>query len=140
MVDEKPAIRNSSGKFKKGVSGNPNGRPKIPQEFKDIVKANTVKAINTLVNIMDDASAKEADRIKAAEIVIDRAYGKAAQPIMGDKEKARYKANRDLILARRRELYAINPSIQFYNRQKRHKRKTLERIQHTLKTGKPLRN
>lgn len=86
MATDNPGNRSKTGKFNKGVSGNPNGRPKTPQEFKDIVRANTVKAINTLITIMDDPDAKDADRIKASELIIDRAYGKAAQPIVGDNE------------------------------------------------------
>jgi hypothetical protein len=86
MTADNPANRAETGKFKKGVSGNPNGRPKTPQEFKEIVKANTVLAVNTLLQIMSNPKAKDSDKIKAAEVIIDRAYGKAAQPIVGDSE------------------------------------------------------
>lgn len=71
---------------KPGRSNNPNGRPKQPKEFKDIVKNNTVTAINAVIEIMNDPNAKGSDRIKAAEIVMDRAYGKATQLIAGDSE------------------------------------------------------
>ena len=62
-----------------------NGRHKIPQEFKDIVKANTVDAINKVIYLMNNAG-KEDIQLKAAETILDRAYGKAAQPIVGDNE------------------------------------------------------
>jgi len=72
--------------FKPGKSGNPSGRPKQPKEFKDLVKANTVPALEAVISIMNNKNAKESDRLKAAEIVIDRAYGKATQLIAGDAE------------------------------------------------------
>ena len=84
MAADNPGIRNETGKFKKGVSGNPKGRPKTPQEFKDLVKANAVPAINTLIQIMNNPKAKDPDRIKAADVIIERAYGKAVQPIDAD--------------------------------------------------------
>ena len=71
---------------KPGRSNNPSGRPKQPKEFKDIIKNNTVAAINAVIGIMNDEDAKPTDRLKAAEIVIDRAYGKATQLIAGDSE------------------------------------------------------
>ena len=70
--------------FKPGQSGNPNGRPKQPKEFKDLVKANTVPALQAVIEIMNDPHTKPNDRLKAAELIIDRAYGKATQPIDGD--------------------------------------------------------
>jgi hypothetical protein len=70
--------------FKPGQSGNPTGRPKMPDEVKEAIKANTLPAVNTLIEIMQ--TGKPELKIKAAEIILDRAYGKAAQPIVGDNE------------------------------------------------------
>lgn len=86
MAADNPGIRDESGQFNKGVSGNPTGRPKVPDEVKSVLKANTLPAVNTLVTIMQDKKAKHADRIRCAETVLDRVYGKAAQPIVGDNE------------------------------------------------------
>lgn len=69
------------------------GRPKQPKEFKEIVGANTIGAINAIIEIMNDPNAKGSDRIKAAEIVMDRAYGKATQLIAGDKEHSPLEIN-----------------------------------------------
>ncbi|EGO65395.1 hypothetical protein [Acetonema longum] len=63
---------------------NPKGRPKQPKEFKELVKTHTVAALEAVIAIMQDKTAKPTDRLRACELIIDRAYGKAAQPIVGD--------------------------------------------------------
>lgn len=89
-------------------NANPGGRPKQPKEFKDIVRANTVTALNAVLGIMNDEGAKPADRLKASEIIIDRAYGKAAQPIVGDKDfDAIQQEVRDLSKLTKEELVAL---------------------------------
>jgi len=85
MTADIPQNRNETGKFKKGVSGNPAGRPKTPQEIKDIVKANTVAAINRVIYLMNN-SKKEEIQLKAAQEILDRGLGKATQLIAGDTE------------------------------------------------------
>ncbi len=41
--------------FKKGQSGNPGGRPKVIAEVKELARAHTGEAIETLVSIMTNA-------------------------------------------------------------------------------------
>jgi len=72
-------IKKNNTSFKPGQSGNPNGRPKEPKEFKELAKAKSLDALNVVINIMNNDEAKHSDRIKAAEMIIDRAYGKAIQ-------------------------------------------------------------
>jgi hypothetical protein len=52
--------------FKKGQSGNPGGRPKIVAEVKELARAHTGKAIETLVSIMSNPKAAPAARVSAA--------------------------------------------------------------------------
>lgn len=67
--------------FKKGVSGNPSGRPKVPVEVMEIARAASPDAIRTLSAIMKDEGAPPAARVSAAEKILDRAYGKPAQTV-----------------------------------------------------------
>jgi len=79
------AFPNKETQFKKGVSGNPNGAPKkLPEidklladvlgEEKDGIEA--AKAILMALR----AKATKGD-VRAAEVLLDRAYGKAKQVI-----------------------------------------------------------
>lgn len=80
MVDN-PANREQTGRFKKGVSGNPSGRKPIPQEFKELAEKHSIPALQQAINIMQDENAKYSDRLKAVEIVLDRGIGKPQQPV-----------------------------------------------------------
>lgn len=80
-----PANRTKTGRettqFKPGQSGNPNGRPKIPDDVKQMFREATPRACEVLCQIINDESARDSDRIKAAEVIMDRAWGKAVQAV-----------------------------------------------------------
>ena len=61
--------------FKPGKSGNANGRPPIPEDVKEAARALTVEALDTLRECLRDKSG--AVRVRAAEALLDRAWGKA---------------------------------------------------------------
>lgn len=63
-------------KWTKGQSGNPKGRPKVPDDVRELARMHTPAALLVQVGIMQDAEAPAAARITAAENVINRAYGK----------------------------------------------------------------
>lgn len=65
--------------FKKGQSGNPNGRPKKVQQVVDKAQANADKALDALVKLI--GSDDERIRLQAAMAVLDRAVGKPKQTI-----------------------------------------------------------
>jgi len=71
---DKPANR-IKGKFIKGVSGNPKGRPKTPEIFHE----NLSKAMQTVIELL--ASDDESMRLKASESIINRCLGKPAQAV-----------------------------------------------------------
>ena len=69
--------RGKDGRFLPGNKGG--GRKPTPKEFKDLAESSSVEALETVINILRDPEAKHSDKIKAAEVILDRAYGKAKQ-------------------------------------------------------------
>lgn len=59
---------------------------KAPTEIRSLARAHTATAINTLVGIMNQEEAAPAARVAAANAILDRGWGKPAQPIDGDGE------------------------------------------------------
>jgi uncharacterized protein DUF5681 len=70
--------------FKKGQSGNPGGRPKVVAEVKELARAHTGEAIETLVSIMSNPKAAPAARVSAANALLERGYGKPPHHISGE--------------------------------------------------------
>lgn len=71
--------------FKKGVSGNPNGRPKkipaIDELLADVLgeEKDGMTAATIILKALRNKAFK--GDVRAAEVLLDRAYGKASQPI-----------------------------------------------------------
>jgi HEAT repeat protein len=66
--------------FEPGKSGNPSGRPKENGYVRELARAHTERAIQALVDALDD----ERTRVAAATALLDRGYGKPAQAITGE--------------------------------------------------------
>ncbi len=67
--------------FVKGKSGNPSGKKPIPIDVKEAFRAHTMEAKDTLIEIMRDKEAKSGDRVRAADIVLNRAWGTPEQSV-----------------------------------------------------------
>jgi Family of unknown function (DUF5681) len=63
-------------RFQKGQSGNPSGRVKIPPDVKEMARGLTKEAIQTLAAVMRDAHAPHSARVRSAEVILDRAWGR----------------------------------------------------------------
>ena len=74
-TSEQAKNRREKGKFTPGASGNPGGRPQLPPELKEAAKALSPEALNILAEIMRDPEATEGARVRAAECIMNRAYG-----------------------------------------------------------------
>jgi len=65
--------------FVKGISGNPGGRPKGRSEVNELALKWSPEALRTLMRIMRDEEEETKERIRAAEIILDRGLGKVAE-------------------------------------------------------------
>lgn len=54
---------------------------KAPSQIRSLARSHTETALNTLVGIMNQPEANAAARVAAANAILDRGWGKAAQPI-----------------------------------------------------------
>lgn len=68
--------RDEAGRFKKGVSGNPGGMPRMPEEQRKALRDLTPDAIALKAKILRDETAPLELRNKVADSVLDRVYGR----------------------------------------------------------------
>jgi hypothetical protein len=64
-----------------GQSGNPKGGPTKAQRLSELANRYTMDAVHTMVAIMNDMGAKDADRLTAARMLLDRAVGTPVQAV-----------------------------------------------------------
>jgi len=77
--------RDAKGRYVKGNCGNPHGRPLLPTELRELAQAKGADALKLFIDLMEVGTTEEI-RLKAAEKLLDRGYGKATQPIAGDSD------------------------------------------------------
>jgi hypothetical protein len=73
--------RTSQGKFVKGQSGNPGGRPKLLSEVQELARAHTAENLEGLMEIARSPKSPAQARVAARVAVLDRAWGKPGQSI-----------------------------------------------------------
>lgn len=70
--------------FSPGRTGNPGGRPKLPEDIKhvrELARQYTGEAISALIDVLRSESMSA--KVAAANVLLDRGWGKAEQPITG---------------------------------------------------------
>ena len=80
--------RDQKGRWQPGHSPNPSGRPKALIEVIELARKHTPEAIAALASIMNNKEAMDSARVKAAEVLLDRGWGKAPQHITIDDQPA----------------------------------------------------
>ena len=75
--------RASNGRFSKGKSGNPGGRPLDEQKVAELARSFTKEAIETLAELMR-SSHDERVRGTAAQALLDLGWGKPRVEVFGD--------------------------------------------------------
>jgi hypothetical protein len=78
-VDAAPLARTARGQYAPGVSGNPNGRPKVAGEIRAMAREHGPAAIARLVALLN--SKDEMVSLHAARALLDRGYGRPEQAI-----------------------------------------------------------
>jgi hypothetical protein len=73
-------MTNPNGRFQKGQSGNPGGRPRVAKTVRELARRHTTLAIKTLADICRKGE-REASRVAAAATLLDRGYGRPSQAI-----------------------------------------------------------
>lgn len=82
------SVKTAPGKpFQPGQSGNPSGRPKAAQEFKDLARGFSIPALERVAAIVNDPTAKNADVIAASRLLIERGFGSPIQDVMVGKRE-----------------------------------------------------
>jgi hypothetical protein len=84
--------------WQKGQSGNPSGRPRMPDDLKKSCRRLALRGLHVLEEIInsrpvyDDAGklvtigAKDSDRLAAVKLVMEYGFGKPVQPVGGEGE------------------------------------------------------
>jgi hypothetical protein len=81
--------RASNGRFSKGKSGNPGGRPKDEARVAELARSHTLEAIDTLVELMRHGK-DERVRGTAAQALLDRGWGKPKVEVVSEGGSAGY--------------------------------------------------
>ena len=68
-----------NGQWLKGQSGNPGGRPRLPADVRELARRHTLDAVRTLGELMRSELAPPGVRVRAAEALLDRAWGRPTQ-------------------------------------------------------------
>jgi hypothetical protein len=91
MSDNLPVKKMPATAWKPGQSGNPNGRPKIAAEVKELARAHCPKAMRRLIDLVDSEDERVA--FMASKELLDRGWGRAPKADEDDPSTSRVTVN-----------------------------------------------
>ena len=80
--------RDQKGRFAKGHAPTGAGRKPQSPEFRELALSNAPKALEVVIEVMNNPKASNKDRLTAAGMIIDRAYGKPDSTVKLETPKA----------------------------------------------------
>lgn len=78
-----PGVRTATGRFAPGSTGNAGGRPKTSRDFRDLARGMSEMVLKKLYTIA--LTGTGAPAVRAAEVILERAWGRAAIEVSGPK-------------------------------------------------------
>ncbi len=76
-----PSTRDGRGRFVKGFTANPTGRPLKDREVAALAQRYAPEAIGRLVEILRDPKTEPGVVVRAAQIILERGYGRPPQAV-----------------------------------------------------------
>jgi hypothetical protein len=106
----------NGGRWAKGQSGNPGGRPRIMRDVQALARQYSNEAIRTLGELMRSDAAPPGVRVRAAELLLDRGWGRPLQASVSTNLDVRQLTDAELIEIilegqAMRELPALEPAV-----------------------------
>jgi Family of unknown function (DUF5681) len=102
--------------WRKGQSGNPGGRPVGYGEIRQLARAHTNAALETLLEVAKSGKSESA-RVAAAVALLDRGWGRPTQPLAGDPAEPPIGIELSVEELRRRAREEIDEAFQEYPRE-----------------------
>lgn len=95
--------RGADGKWLPGSTPNPGGRPAVIRQFRELARGHAPQALKAVVDILTN-STNDHVRLKAAELILDRAFGRPTVAITGEDGGPLKVDHRGVLLARLEQL------------------------------------